>query len=123
MLVACAADKPAPVEAPVESSEEPVQLVAEMRDAALRDLSQRLNIPSRDIRVISAQAVTWPDGAMGCPQPGFAYTQALVPGVHVILLVDDIEHHYHGGERGRPLLCPPQYRQPPLDTASEAVLR
>lgn len=89
--------------------------VESMRDHALRDLTRRLNILSADIEVVSAKAVTWADGAMGCPLPGFSYTQALVPGFHVVLAVGEEKYHYHGGSVGRPLLCPQDRRQPPLE--------
>ena len=36
-----------------------------------------------DLKVLSAEAVTWSDGSLGCPEPGMMYTQALVPGYRV----------------------------------------
>lgn len=30
--------------------------------------------------LIDMQSVTWNDGSLGCPLPGYCYTQALVPG-------------------------------------------
>lgn len=121
-LVACAADPGPAGDEPGEAPETSGENVAAMRDHALRDLGQRLNIPTRDIQVLSAEAVTWPDGAMGCPQPGFAYTDALMPGVLVVLAHGQNEYHFHGGELGRPLLCPPEYRRSPLGRSAGAAL-
>ena len=92
-----------------------------MRDHALRDLSRRLNVPASDIEVRAVDAVTWSDGALGCPQPGLAYTQALVPGYRVVLATGETEYHYHGGSHGRPFLCPEDRRQPPLEARQDGA--
>jgi hypothetical protein len=52
------------------------------------------------------QSVTWPDGSMGCPQPGRMYTQALVPGWRIVLREGGRERIYHASARGRWLPCP-----------------
>lgn len=122
-LCACAASGDEPQTAPAaEGNPAPVSPEAataeSMQDHALRDLSRRLNVLSRDIQVVSVDTVTWADGAMGCPLPGFSYTQALVPGFHVVLAHGESEYHYHGGQVGRPLLCPQDRRQPPLETST-----
>ena len=65
-------------------------------DFAVANLAERLSIPNSDITVVSAESVTWSDGSLGCPEPGAGYTQALVPGVRVILDVNGEQHHYHG---------------------------
>src|SRR5699024_5186752 len=49
-------------------------------DAAIADLAEHLDVAPAQIHVVSYQEVTWPDGSIGCPQPGMSYTQALVPG-------------------------------------------
>jgi len=113
--------EPTPDEAaPVNQSAPDTATAESMRDHALRDLSRRLNLPASDIQVLALEAVTWSDGALGCPQPGFAYTQALVPGFRVVLAVDDVEYHYHGGDRGRPFLCPEDRRGAPLEIRHDA---
>mgnify|MGYP006921665931 CR=1 FL=1 len=35
--------------------------------------------------LVSSEAVTWPDSALGCPSPGVMYTQALVDGLRVVV--------------------------------------
>ena len=35
--------------------------------------------------VTKAEAVTWPDGSLGCPEPGMFYTQALVDGYWIVV--------------------------------------
>lgn len=56
-----------------------------------------------DVRV---EAVVWPDGSLGCPQPGLSYTQALVPGWRLLLRHQDRVAVYHASQRGQWLLCP-----------------
>ena len=55
----------------------------------------------------ASQAVTWSDGALGCPEPGRAYTQALVPGWQIRLRAGTEVLDYHASRGGALLLCPP----------------
>lgn len=57
------------------------------------------------IEVVSAEAVTWRDGSLGCPEAGMAYTQALVPGYRVVLDVAGTPAHYHAGSEGEFFHC------------------
>ncbi len=41
-------------------------------------------VPVEQVVVVSAEAVTFPDGSLGCPQPGMVYTQALVDGYKIV---------------------------------------
>ncbi|MGH9895659.1 MAG: hypothetical protein ACREA0_27480, partial [bacterium] len=54
-------------------------------EAAIADLAQRLGVAPSAIDVVSAEAVVWPDGALGCPQPGMVYTQVQVEGAQITL--------------------------------------
>ena len=60
--------------------------------------------------VIRAEAVTWSDGALGCPEPGGMYTQALVDGYQVVIEVDGQEYDYRVGHGTDVRLC----EKPPL---------
>src|SRR6056297_3764303 len=70
------------------------------------DLARRLEIDEIRITVIDAEFVTWPNGAVGCPEPDMMYTQALVPGYRIRLRADGALHHYHGAEGRPPGYCP-----------------
>lgn len=74
-------------------------------DLAKADLIQRIGVREADIEVLGAEAVTWPNGAIGCPEPGRMYTQALVDGYQVILVVEGRSYAYHAGSDGVPFLC------------------
>jgi hypothetical protein len=74
-------------------------------DKAVLDLAARLKVSEDSVIVVAAEAVTWPDGSLGCPQPGMFYTQALVDGSRVLLEVDGRTYVYHAGRDGEPFLC------------------
>jgi hypothetical protein len=65
-------------------------------------------------RVVSAEAVTWSDGSLGCPQPDRMYTQALVPGWRIRVAAAGQELDYHASTRGAWVLCPPGRSKPPV---------
>ncbi|WP_322512885.1 hypothetical protein [Chloroflexus sp.] len=77
-------------------------------DAAKQDLAQRLGIDVAAIEVVSVEAVTWPDGALGCPRPGMAYIQVLIDGLRILLRVGDQLYPYHSGNNQPPFLCEAQ---------------
>jgi hypothetical protein len=66
--------------------------------AAVEDLAGRLGIEPDAVTVVEALAVTWPDGSLGCPQPGMMYTQVLVDGAFVLLEAGGKQYPYHGGD-------------------------
>lgn len=79
-------------------------------EAAITDLAGRLAIPEGDIEVTDVRDVQWPDGALGCPEEGKAYTQAVVDGTQVLLGANDRIYDYHAGSDGEPFLCPSDER-------------
>ena len=104
LLPACAAPPPA--------GDGPPPLERIVR-AARADAAQRSGLPAAQLPLLAAEAVTWADGSLGCPVPGRLYTQALVPGYRVTLRVGSQAWTYHAGERGGPVLCPPERAQEP----------
>lgn len=86
-------------------------------DLAIADLVDRLQVQPDEISVVSAEPVTWPDGSLGCPQPGYSYTQAIVEGYRVVLEHGETTYDYHAGSDGRPFLCDrPTGRVPPTSS-------
>jgi hypothetical protein len=73
---------------------------------AVSDLAGRLGASPEAIEVVSTEEVTWPDGSLGCPEPGMSYTQALVDGSKVVLQYEDRVFVYHAGADDQPFLCP-----------------
>lgn len=100
-------------EAPMTTSSVPDGIP--MVEQAIDDLAGRLAVDPDAIEVVSAEEVTWPDGSIGCPQPGMVYTQALVNGTLIRLAVDGIQYEYHAGRGGDPFYCPADRATPPTD--------
>ena len=86
---------------PVPSGDVP----AAMLEQVIADAASGAGVDPSAVEVISAEAVTWPDGSLGCPLPDQMYTQALVPGYRVILDVDGEEMSFHASEDGDFTYC------------------
>ena len=81
-------------------------------DQILAEASRLAAAPVADLTVESQEAVTWPDGSLGCPEPGMMYTQALVDGYRVIIGFGDKRYDFRGsGNSFR--LCDPGGRPAP----------
>jgi hypothetical protein len=89
-----------PSDAPM-TGEVPADVLADL----VADAAQRTDTEPNAVEVIHAEAVTWNDGSLGCPEPGMSYTQALVDGYHVILRAGDEELDYRVGAQGGFRLC------------------
>jgi hypothetical protein len=74
-------------------------------EEAVADLASRLVVEPEEIEVVESEAVTWADGALGCPQPGKFYTQAQVEGHRILLRAKDRTWPYHSGGGRGPFLC------------------
>jgi hypothetical protein len=70
-------------------------------DAARRDLAGRAGVAASQIVVVSAAGVDWPDSALGCPQPGFAYSQIVTPGYKFVLEASGKTYEYHTDRVGQ----------------------
>jgi len=89
-------------------------------EQAMQELARELGVDPNSIRVLEARRVTWSSGALGCPEPESGYTQALVPGVFIVLGADGKTFLYHAGAGGQPFACPAERAEPPLPAAAEA---
>jgi hypothetical protein len=72
---------------------------------AVTDLADRLGVEESIITVASVEEVTWSDGSLGCPEPGMMYTQSLVDGSLIVLVVDGLTYEYHSGSDTDPFYC------------------
>ena len=79
---------------------------------ARQDLADRLELKMDDVTLSGATPVRWRSGALGCPQPGMQYTQALVSGVLIMLRVGNTAYRYHGIPSGEPFYCTDNRAEP-----------
>jgi hypothetical protein len=117
LLAACtpvASQTPPPKEATVEAVS-----LRSVTEAALYDAMRLTGFERSKLVVIEAQAVTWQNASLGCPQPGMAYTDALVPGYRVRIQAGERELDYHASSRGSPVLCPEGRAIDPLPIDSQ----
>lgn len=77
-----------------------------VRDALTADATKRSGLGADKLAIVSAEKTTWNDGALGCPQPGQMYTQAIVPGYRVWVRAGERMLIYHTSETGQLVLCP-----------------
>ncbi|MDZ7791858.1 MAG: hypothetical protein U5L08_15445 [Xanthomonadales bacterium] len=90
-------------------------------EAARKDLSGRTGTARENIEMIRAQTVTWANGALGCPEEGMMYTQALVEGYFILLRADGEDSAYHAGRDGKPFHCPSERSKAPPKKSSRDV--
>ena len=72
---------------------------------AQNDLAQRLGVEVDRIDLVELTPVVWPDGSLGCPEPGMAYTQVQVEGLLIRLRAGKRIYAYHSGGGQPPFLC------------------
>lgn len=72
---------------------------------AAADAAERTGVAEEDVEVVSFEMVTWPDGALGCPEPGESYTMALVEGYRLVVEAGGEELTYHGALGDDPFYC------------------
>lgn len=84
-------------------------------ESALAQAQTLTGLGRQQLRVLDAAAVSWPDGAGGCPEPDRIYTQAIVPGFRIRIQAGTQVLNYHA-TRGSatPVLCPAHRVQPAL---------
>ena len=91
------------------------EVPGDLLESIIADAAERAGVEPGEIQVLAAEAVTWNDGSIGCPEPGMMYTQALVPGYRVLLGAGGEELAFHATESGDFRFCADP--QPPLEGA------
>ena len=90
------------------------EVPAEVLEAIVADAADRAGVEPQDVEITIAEAVTWSDGSLGCPEPGMMYTQALVPGYRVELEAAGKRYVYHASTKGSFKRCDSKLRQSPV---------
>lgn len=84
-----------------------------------QDLAQRHGKDVHSIVIVAVRQVTWRSGALGCPEQGMAYTQALEPGVLIVLQVGSENFSYHARRNEIPFYCPWKRAETPASMEAE----
>jgi len=72
-----------------------VSLEEQIIDRAKEELATALGIQIAEIKLLSIEAVNWPDSSLGCPASGMAYMQLITSGFIVILQTYGSLYEYH----------------------------
>jgi hypothetical protein len=88
---------------------------------AIASLAQSLGLPVEQVRLVSAEAVTWPDGCMGVRRLGVLCTQAQVSGFRILLEAQDKQYEFHTNQDGSVIV--PEGGLQVSGPALEAVLK
>jgi hypothetical protein len=83
---------PAPTATPVELT--PAQL------AAIKLLADALGAHPEEIKVVSTEAVEWPDSCLGVSRPNIRCARVITPGFRIILEANGEQYEYHTDEDG-----------------------
>lgn len=81
----------------------PVDVPAVKWDALVADLDARGITATPEL--VSAEAVVFNDGSLGCASPGQSYPQAQVDGMRVIVTADGQTYDYRFGMGDQLVLC------------------
>lgn len=73
-----------------------IDLPASVIEAVKAEIAADAGVAARDVTIISAEAVTFPDGGLGCPMPGLVYTQVQVDGFIVVGMAAGATFDYRG---------------------------
>ncbi len=84
---------------PVTPTHIPVDLTPAQR-AAIATLAQSLGLKAEQIKVVSTEAVTWPNGCLGVQRLGVLCTQLVVPGFRIILSANGKQYEVHTNQDG-----------------------
>lgn len=71
-------------------------LPASIVDAVVADVARIAGVPVDQVTVVSAESVTFPDGGLGCPEPGMVYIQVLVEGFKIVAEAGGTTYDYRG---------------------------
>ena len=115
LLAACAGSAASPALEQVQTHD-----VRALLPRLLDDAARRTGVAPALLRVARIEAVTWPDGALGCPQPGRLYPQSLVPGWRIRIEAPTMALSYHASRRGGWTWCAPGQATPALPATPDA---
>jgi len=95
--------------ASVDAGEVPPAVLARARElAAARAAADHVAAPVLE----RIEAVTWPDGSLGCGRPGDVNTQRIVEGYRLSFTAGDRRYVFHASAAGQVIPCDRTLRRP-----------
>jgi hypothetical protein len=102
-LLAACSPQAAATQPPVDGGEvatQPAGNSTPAQDAAVSKLAKNLGLDASEIKVVSTEAVEWPDACLGVTQEGIACAQMVTPGYKIILEANGKQVEYHTNQDG-----------------------
>lgn len=90
-----------------------------VRRAVVADAAKRFKVAESAVVLTRAEQLDWPDGSLGCPEPGRVYTRMLVPGFRVVAKTAEGELLYHTDTLGTARNCALVGVRPPTSAPEE----
>jgi hypothetical protein len=103
LLLAACSPQAAATQPPVDVGEVPTQpggSITAAQAAAVSTLAKNLGLDAGEIKVISSEAVEWPDACLGVTQEDIACAQVVSPGYKIILQANGKQVEYHTNQDG-----------------------
>ncbi len=101
VLVGACAPQGLPTELPPEVIEQATQISEDLtpaQEAAISAVVQNLGVVAEQVKVVSTEAVEWPDSCLGIAMEGVTCAQVVTPGFRVILDVAGKQVEYRTNE-------------------------
>ena len=73
-----------------------IVLPASVIEPVVAEISRLSGVPVAEVAIVSAEAVTFPDGSLGCPVPGMAYNQMVTDGYKIVANAGGTTYDYRG---------------------------
>lgn len=94
-----------PVSIPPSGELVPGTVPAAVLERIVADAAAVAGVDTSAVTVVSTEAVTWNNGALGCPKPGVMYIQQIIAGYRVVVEAGGKRYDYRVGSSGEPKLC------------------
>lgn len=103
LIFSACAPQAQPTDLPPEVGEPATQISENLtpaQSAAISTLSENLGLATDQIKLISTEAVDWPDSCLGITMEGIACAQVITPGFRVLLEANGRQVEYRTNEDG-----------------------
>ncbi len=98
------------VKTPVDTRAVPKAIVTRLT----KKVADESGVSVDDVVIERAEAATWGDSSMGCPQPNREYLQRIVQGYWLVLHAGGQEYDYRVDKNGGEQRCTGATRQAPI---------
>lgn len=107
VLLAACAPQAQPTDLPPDIEEHATEIAENLTPAqlaAVNAVAQNLGLAAEQVRLVSSEAVEWPDSCLGITTEGIACAQVITPGFRIILDAAGRQVEYHTNEEGTVVL-------------------